>query len=147
MIGTSDSCRKSHGLPDKMLSAAWKLFVGTSNGASELPTPIRSLVLPLTKCSWENVFWLYWNFWSAIGTSDNPQFYINPVTVGSNPKTLSTPLPPLFSLPICGDFKFQPWDFEAWRFFGFPIHRRLLSRPSLLWSAREISMVCIQIFP
>ena len=86
-------------------------------------------------------------FKETIGTSDNARLYIYILwTVSSNPKHYYTPPPTPFSLPHCGDLELQPWEFEAWRFFGFSIHRSLRSRPSLLRSAREIEPVCIQIF-
>jgi len=62
-IGTSDECRKSLVISDKILSAENKSSVGTSGGVSELPIPIGSPVLPLSKYSRENLFGL-------IGSSD-----------------------------------------------------------------------------
>ena len=61
-IGTSDECRKSRVISDKILSAENKSSVGTSGRVSELPIPIRSPILPPSKYSRENLFGLIRSF-------------------------------------------------------------------------------------
>ena len=77
-----------------MFHRNFRLWIGTSD-----PTHRKSRVSSDKMLSGENPK-PHRNFRPCVGTSDKACLYIYPVTVGSNPKTLSTPPPPLFSLPF-----------------------------------------------